>query len=39
MKKFLNFFKEVDLNKNYTCLVSGPDPMHYKEHFKKNFFL
>ena len=32
-----SFFKEVDLNKNYNCIISGPDPMHYKEQFKTNF--
>ena len=32
-----SFFKKVDLNKNYNCIISGPDPMHYNEHFKKNF--
>ena len=32
-----SFFKEVNLKRNYNCIISGPDPVQYREQFKKNY--
>ena len=32
-----SFFKEVNLKRNYNCIISGPDPVLYREQFKKNY--
>ena len=37
MNNFSNFFNEVDIKKNYSCLICGPDTSDLSKHFVKNY--